>query len=206
MYPRHDSERAVDGVNEQLRVAQEWGARWKVSFVPEKTQVMLVFRSPAAGPAVGGRPRFGGVSFPLQESIKILGGEVDRGLRFECHAKHIAQKASHGVSSRRKMAGFLDRRGRLLLYKAQILPYLDYGALLWMSCSATHTKKLDSIKRGARRLVDTAALPVQPETPSSVNTLEHRRDVAAFVVFHKAQLQGVPHRPGLHALAFQSSH
>ncbi|MPC79812.1 hypothetical protein E2C01_074357 [Portunus trituberculatus] len=37
--------------------------------------------------------------------------------------------------------------------------------------------------------------PRQPERP--LDSLEHRRDVAAVVVFHKAQVQNVPHLAGL---------
>ena len=196
-YPRQDSGRAADEVNHQLRVIQEWGERWQVTFAPEKTQAMVVSRSPTAGPAVEGRIRFGGVPLLLQEAVKILGVEVDRGLRFDGHIKHIAQKASHRVSALRRTAGFLDRTGRLLLYKAQIRPYLEYAALSWMSCAASHIKKLDCIQRRALRLVDAADPPTQPEHESQLDSLEHRRDVAGLVVFHKAMVQKIPHLAGL---------
>ncbi|KAG0716298.1 hypothetical protein GWK47_010007 [Chionoecetes opilio] len=172
----------------------------QVNFAPEKTQAMVVSRSPAAGPAVEGRLRFGGVPLPLQEAVKVLGVEVDRELRFDGHIKHIAKKASHRVSALRRVARFLDRGGKLLLYKAQIRPYLEYAALSWMSCAASHTRRLDSIQRRALRLVDAADPPDPPalfEPVSPLDSLEHRRDVAALVVFHKAQVQGVPHLAGL---------
>ncbi|KAG0723253.1 hypothetical protein GWK47_043036 [Chionoecetes opilio] len=140
-----------------------------------------------------GRLRFGGVPLPLQEAVKVLGVEVDRELRFDGHIKYIANKASHRVSALRRVASFLDRRGKLLLYKAQIRPYLEYAALSWMSCAASHTRRLVSIQRRALRLVDAADPPVQLEPVSPLDSLEHRRDVAALVVFHKAQVQGVPH-------------
>ncbi|KAG0713833.1 hypothetical protein GWK47_015309 [Chionoecetes opilio] len=106
-------------------------------------------------------------------------------------------KDSHRVSALRRVASFLDRGGKLLLYKAQIRPYLEYAALSWMSCAASHTRRLDSIQRRALRLVDAADPPAQPEPVSPLDSLEHRRDAAALVVFHKAQVQGVPHLAGL---------
>ncbi|KAG0710273.1 hypothetical protein GWK47_002537 [Chionoecetes opilio] len=69
-----------------------------------------------------------------------------------------------------------------------------------MSCAASHTRRLDSIQRQALRLVDAADTPVQPEPASPLDSLEHRRDVAELVVFHKAQVQGVPHMAGLRQL------
>ncbi|KAG0718991.1 hypothetical protein GWK47_007413 [Chionoecetes opilio] len=59
------------------------------------------------------------------------------------------------------------------------------------------------MKRRALRLVDAADPPDPPKPPalfepvSPLDSLEHRRDVAALVVFHKAQVQGVPHLAGL---------
>ncbi|KAG0710836.1 putative RNA-directed DNA polymerase from transposon X-element [Chionoecetes opilio] len=159
---------------------------------------MVVSRSPAAGPAVEGRLRFGGVPLPLQEAVKVLGVGVDRELRFDGHIKHIAKKASHRVSALRRVASFLDRGGKLLLYKAQIRPYLEYAALSWMLYAASHTRRLDSIQRLALRLVDAADPPDPPaqfKLVSPLDSLEHRRDVAALVVF--PQVQGVPHLAGL---------
>ncbi|KAG0722774.1 hypothetical protein GWK47_043895 [Chionoecetes opilio] len=89
----------------------------------------------------------------------------------------------------RRVARFLDRGGKLLLYKAQIRPYLEYAALSWMSCAASHTRRQDSIQRRALRLVDAAGPPRPPDPPalfepvSPLDSLEHRRDVAALVVF-----------------------
>ncbi len=94
-YPRHESVRAAEEINQQLGVIQEWGARWQVTFAPEKKQAMVVSRSSAAEPAMEGGLSFGGLPLELQESVKILGVEVDRGLRFDRHVKHIALKASH---------------------------------------------------------------------------------------------------------------
>lgn len=195
-YPRQDSGRAAEAINQQLRVIEEWGARWQVTFAPEKTQAMVVSRSPAAMAAMAGKLSFGAAALPLQDDVKILGVEVDRGLRFDSHVKSIAKKASHRISALRRIASFLDRKGRLLLYKAQVRPHLEYAALSWMSCAATHRRRLDSIQRRAIRLVD-AALPPHPEPERPLDSLEHRRDVAAIVVFHKAQVQRVPHLAGL---------
>ena len=184
-------------VNHQLMVIQECGESWQVTFAPEKTRAMVVSRSPTAGPAMEGKIHFGGVLLLLQETVKILGAEVDRGQRFDGHIKHIGQKASHKVSVFQRTASFLDRTSRLLLYKAQIRPYLEYAALSWMSCPASHIKKLECIQPLALRLMNAADSETQPEIASQLDSLEHRRDVVALVVFHKTMVQEVPHLAGL---------
>ena len=79
-------------------------------------------RFPAAKLAAEEKLFFNGVPLPLQETVKTLGVEVDRELRFDDYVKHIAQKASHRVTTLPRMVGFLDKDCKLLLYNAQIRP------------------------------------------------------------------------------------
>ena len=204
-YCRPDSQRAVRELNRQLRLVEQWGERWQVCFAPEKTQAMVISRSPGASQAVTGQLYFGGKSLPLQEHIKVLGVTVDRGLRFDVHVGAVARQASLRVSALRRMAGTLDPRGIVTLYKAQILPYLEYGCLSWMSSAATHMQRLDAVQRRALRLAGYEERQEDQRSTIPVTTLEHRRDVAAIVVCHKAQVQRIPHlqRLGLPTRAAQ---
>lgn len=125
-YPRYDSGRAAE-FNQQLKIMQEWGARWQVTSVPEKSQTMIVSRSPTAESALKGRFHFGGLPLSLQETIVILEVKVNHRLRFDCHNKHIAKTATNRVSFLRRVASFLDNsRGRLLFLKTQMRPSLEY--------------------------------------------------------------------------------
>lgn len=105
---------------------------------------------------MAGRLFFGGAALPHQKDVKILGLEVDQRLRFDSHAKTNAKKFSQKISALRRVAGFLDRKGKLLLYKAQVWFHLEYAALSWMSCAVTR-KSLDSIQRRVLRLVNAAS-------------------------------------------------
>uniref|UniRef100_A0A0P4VX79 Uncharacterized protein n=1 Tax=Scylla olivacea TaxID=85551 RepID=A0A0P4VX79_SCYOL len=152
-YCRSDSQRAVRELNRQLRLVMEWGEAWQVSFAPEKTQAMVISRSPAASPAVSGCLFFGDQTLPLQEHVKLLGVTVDCGLRFDRHVAAVAHQVSQRVSALRRMSGNLDSRGILTLYKAQIRPCMEYSALSWMSSAPTHLQRLDAVQRRALRLV-----------------------------------------------------
>ena len=74
----------------------------------------------------------------------MLEVNVDRELCFDLHLQTIAQQALLQVSTMRRVAAFLDRRGKLMLYKAQIR---SYGVLTWMSSVATRLRKLDKVER-----------------------------------------------------------
>ena len=66
---------------------------------------------------------------------------------------------------------------------------MEYGALTWMSSVIVHVQRLDAVQRRALRLVDGE----EHQQPAHVTSFEHMRDVSALVVFHKAQVQEVPH-------------
>lgn len=73
--------------------------------------------------------------------------DLARELRFDRHLKHVAHQATLRVSALRRVDNFLDKRGIMLLYKAQVRSYLEYGALTWMSSAATHLQRLDKVER-----------------------------------------------------------
>ncbi|XP_045105124.1 uncharacterized protein LOC123500473 [Portunus trituberculatus] len=154
---------------------------------------MVISRSPGASRAVSEQLSFGGKALSLQDHIKVLRVTVDRCLRFDGHVGAVTRQASLRVSALRRVAGTLDPHGIITLYKAQIRPCLEYGCLSWMSSAATHMQRLDKVQRRALRLAgyDAHQDDLPPHTP--VTSLEHRRDVAALVVCHKTQVQGVPH-------------
>ncbi|KAK3889544.1 hypothetical protein Pcinc_006453 [Petrolisthes cinctipes] len=141
--------------------------------------------------------KFGSVTLPLQDHFKILGVTFDAELRFDKHIHHIAHQASLRVSALHRVAGFLDKRGLMTLYKAQVRPHLEYGALTWMSSAATHLQRLDKVERRVQRLIKNNSCPPPSQDIPALDTLEHRRDVAALGVLHKAQVQEVQHLAGL---------
>ncbi|XP_050714130.1 uncharacterized protein LOC126997114 [Eriocheir sinensis] len=142
---------------------------------------MVVSRSPAATQGVEGQLRFGDVQLPLQDNIKVLGITIDRELRYDQHIATVARQTSQRVSALRRVAGSLDPRGILTLYKAQIRPCMEYGALSWMSSAVTHARRLDAVQRRALRLLED-----EVEIPASITS-------ATLAVCHKTQVLHTPH-------------
>ena len=157
---------------------------------------MVISRSPAASQAVSGLVCFGGKCLPYEEHIKVLGLAVDSCLRFDHHAATVARQTSKRISAPCRMACNLDSHGILILYKAQIWPCMEYDGLKWMSNAATHLRRLDAMQRRALRLVDSDG----HQHPTHTTSLEYRRDVSVLAVFHKIQVQEVPHLSWLRLL------
>ena len=121
---------------------EQWGKLWEDNFAPEKTLVMVISRSPVAAHTVLGGLRFGDKSPSLQDCIKILGVSVDCSLRFNHHIAAIARQTSLRVSALRRMVDTLGSRGILILYEAQMRPYMEYGGCpdLNVECRRPHTE------------------------------------------------------------------
>ena len=190
-YHRDDCMQVAELVNAKLQSIKEWGTRWQVNFAPEKTQAMVISRSPTAATSMAQLLKMGNKPLPLLDNISILGVNFDKELRFDDHIREICQIASQKVSTLRRMACSLDAKGLLTLYNAQVRPYLEYSALSWLSSAPSHLSKLEKIQRRAINLVN------NPLLTAKTDSLEHRRDVAALTVLHKAQVQRVSHLDSL---------
>lgn len=217
-YKREEAQDVIESVNRQLADIMAWGKRWQVRFAPDKTQAMVISRSREDARQLNGRLRFGNDTIPLQSSVDILGVEVDSQLRFDRHLERVAHKASQKVNLLRRMKNLLDAEGLNTLYKAQVRPVMEYAPLTWMASARCHLNLLDKVQRRAERLINGTQhhRPSQWETQrqqqqqhphegrarpatNQLNSLEHRRRVAALTVLHKAQVGLVPHLTDLRA-------
>lgn len=213
-YEREEAEEVVQSANALLSDVMAWGDRWQVKFAPDKTQAMVVSRSPRDAREMRGRLRMGANTVPLQDSVDILGVEIDSRLLFDRHLENVARQASQKVTLLRRLRHLLDAEGLLTLYKAQVRPVMEYAPLSWMSSARCHLNLLDKVQRRAERLINDARQPRPPpqqpwrqqrqqlgqeDEPELRDTLEHRRRVAALTVLHKAQIQQVPHLADLRA-------
>ncbi|MPC54390.1 hypothetical protein E2C01_048304 [Portunus trituberculatus] len=117
-----------------------------------------------------------------------LGVTIDRELRYDTHITSVARQTSQHVLALCRVAGCVDPRGILTLYKAQIRSCMEYGALTWMSSPSTYTRRRDAVQRRALRV-----LGKDEEIAASITSLEHRRDIATLTMCHKAWVQHTPH-------------
>ncbi|XP_069979402.1 uncharacterized protein [Penaeus vannamei] len=178
-------------MNSKLQAIHDWGSQWQVSFAANKTQAMVVSRSPAASDVMKDKIVMNNTALPLEDFISILGVDIDNELRFNRHVRRICKTASLKVTALRRASHLLNPQGILTLYKSQIRPHLEYASLAWSSTAPTNLNRLDKIEKRALRLIQEAS------NPGHIDSLEHRRDVGALTVLHKAQVQQVPHLSSL---------
>ena len=90
-----------------------------------------------------GQIKFGVDTLAIQDSVNILGVEVDSKLCFDSHLESVARKASLRVTLLRQVRNLLDADGLLKLCKAQVRPIMECSSLTWMSSAQGHLSLLD---------------------------------------------------------------
>ena len=116
---------------------------------------------------------------------KILGSlhrgfRILLGIRFgwclwECNTTAKASVCSPKFRSRR----YFTPSSLLTLYKAQILPCLEYGSHLWRGASKHSLATLDAIQKRAIKLIG------DPTLTNSLDSLPHRRTISALSLYYR---------------------
>lgn len=93
----------------------------------EKTRAMVILGFPAASQVEERQLRFEGEQLSLHEHIKIWESLWTMSCATTPTSHYVGHQTSQRVAALRRVADFLDSRGILTLYKAQIRPYMEYG-------------------------------------------------------------------------------
>ena len=64
--------------------------------------------------------------------MKLLGLTIDSSLSFKAHIKSVCNKDKVKVSARRRVRKFVPSEVMVNIYKALILPHLEYCSLSWV--------------------------------------------------------------------------
>ena len=187
---RHDWQETTHRINQALENIAAWSSRWQVTLAPDKTQAMLISRRQDINTLPPPNIHLEGRQLQLQDSITILGVEVDSRLSFTSHAKKVAKNAAWKLSCIRRISNFLDAKGIEILYKAQVRSLMEYSPLTWSSCPPSYLATLDRVQRRAQRLMESR---VPPHMPSYLQPLQQRREVAGLSVMYKVHHLRTPH-------------
>ena len=159
-----------------VNTIEKWGARWKVTFEPSKSQTLTVThrRQPWPMPSL----TFGGETVPEDSQLKLLGVVFDPKLSFKDHIRNTAARANQRLFFFRKACKVLDHKGRVTVYKGFIRPVLEYCPLAWMGAAPTHLGRLDRVQHRAMHMAGPGTL---------LPSLALRRTVAALCYLYKLQ-------------------
>lgn len=167
---------AANLLNDNLSVVSKWGVDNLVTFNSKKTEQMFISRKRDKSlPPVA----MEGSQLEFSDSIVQLGIRLTSDLSWKAHINDIAKRASQKLGFLFRSRNFFEPVHLLQLYKAQIRPQLEYCSHVWGGAPATVIGILDRIQSKAIRLIGDDSLT------SSLQSLAHRRCVAALTLFYR---------------------
>ena len=86
-------------------------------------------------------------------SLNLLGVLIDNKLNFSEHIQQVCQKANCKTGVLSRMKNLVPERTKLHLFKAVILPKLNYCSLVWLFLRASDQRKLERIQEKGLRAV-----------------------------------------------------
>ena len=140
--------------NGEMRKITAWATQNKIRFNDEKSEVMLVTRRKRKEPRV--------IKVYLNNKIleqvtmmKYLGIILDHKFTFKEHITYVAERCAkliHSLSRSAKVTWGIKHKAMKTIYKGTILPFLLYGALVWIDAMQYEYNKRKYIR--VQRLIN----------------------------------------------------
>ena len=168
-----------EAVKEDLEHCQEtlhsWGAANQVVFDSGKESLHVLHRRKPEG-----------------DAFKGLGVLWDTKLKMEAEVHDVATRANWKLSTLLRAKRYFDRDALMCLYKAQVLPTLEFPTPAVYHCTATTLDELDRVQKRFLRAVNFT--PEEALLRYNLAPLQTRRDLALLGLIHRTVLgQGAEH-------------
>jgi len=129
------------------------------------------------------------------DKFKYLGVWLDPSLTWSLQIDKISKTVSKRNGLLRRLRNILPQKILNLLYKALILPHLDYCDVVWGNAGKTHLKHLDRLQNTAGKII--LGLPRRYPTNLLLNTLswdslETRREHHLNTMVYKSLANKLP--------------
>lgn len=96
---------------------------------------------------------FGPISVTCDETVKLLGIDIDFKLTFDSHISNICKKAAQQLNILRRIGNRLSKLNKLTIFHTFILSNFNFCPLAWHFCTEGNTKKMENIQERALRFV-----------------------------------------------------
>ena len=147
-------------VNKELSEVNNWFKANKLSINASKTNYMIM-----------GTPKMTSIGHDSQDEqinydivlddtklqrvteTKFLGVVIDENLSWKNHIQGISKTISRNIGVLNKIKYFIPKRILYTLYCSLVLPYLNYGILVWGCANKTYLDKLHKLQKWAVRII-----------------------------------------------------
>lgn len=160
---------AFEKMTKALKCVERWANTKSLQLSPEKSSALCCNRSNAISniPSLNMFQQ----SIPWTKTVKYLGVTIHQSLDWSQHIHNMCSKSLQGINVMRALCRTWwgsHPSTQLLLYKATVRPFLDYGAIFYGKCQKALLNKLDRVQYSALR----TAMGYMKSTPIPVIMME----------------------------------
>ena len=141
-----NGESAVHKLQPALNHFSTWCQANKLTLNTAKTKLMLFGTRQMVRKAKGAHVKVGEVPLQTVPSYKYLGFTLDSTLSFNNHVSTVVSMVTYKANLLAKIRKFLTDTVALKIYKSMILPYFDYGDVIYNSANQERLDKLQRLQ------------------------------------------------------------
>ena len=137
-------------LNSDLNKIHKWATEWKVSFAPEKTDLLNVCQP---NRNLDNILKFSNSELSPCEYHKHLGIILQGNCKWDNHIRHIQSSCRTLINCLRSFKYRLNRKSLEIMYKSFILPLFDYADIIYDNCTQTQAESLEELHLDALRTI-----------------------------------------------------
>ena len=88
-----------------------------------------------------------------EETVKLLGIDIDYKLNFDFHITNICRKAAQQLNILKRIGHNLTRVNKLTIFHSFILSHFNFCPMAWHFCSKANTHKMEKVQERALRFI-----------------------------------------------------
>ncbi len=93
------------------------------------------------------------IKIESEESVKLLGINIDNRLKFTQHVSNIIRKCGFQLNTLRRQSKLLNTKTKLMIFYSFIQANLNYCPLIWINRNRTDMKRIENVQKCALRIV-----------------------------------------------------
>ena len=141
-----------DNMQADLSVVNTWYRRNKLSLNIKKTKCMLFGSRVRLKHVRCPKLSINNVNIDFVHQYKYLGVILDSHLTFNKHLNNTIKITAHKINLLAKVRQYLTEAASLIINKTMILPYFDYGDILFINSPKKLLNKLENLQKRALKL------------------------------------------------------
>ncbi len=158
LYSNTDIPKQIQQINIELSEVNNWFKANKLSVNASKTNYMIMGTPKMTSLGHGNSQLNLNVILDDTElervnKTKFLGVIIDENLTWKNHIDGITKTISRNIGMLNKLKFFMPERILYTLYCSLILPYINYGILIWGKACKTHLEKIHKLQKWAVRII-----------------------------------------------------